>query len=137
MAAEEVTKPGQLRRRVHHANHDPLQAARDTSVQGLEHRVRGLTERDDEHVAIRTEVIKVLGNAQHAALALHVSREGTGDAGFRERLLKNFPGGGAHLPCGVFGHGADYSDAEKAPPPPIRDLENTRDAVEVAVKSRK
>src|SRR5579864_2275775 len=110
MSAKKIAKPGQLRRRIHHAHHNPLQPARDTRMQRLQHGMRSLSERDHEHVAIRAEMIKVLGNAQYAALALHVPREGTRDAGFRERLLKDLSRGRAHLPRAVLGHAADYNE---------------------------
>jgi hypothetical protein len=53
--------------------------------------------RNDRDTAEGIEIVKILADAQHSALTIHISLKGFIDAGFRQSVLEKLAGSNTHL----------------------------------------
>src|SRR3981081_1637287 len=97
MSTKKVAEPMRLRTRLHRAGDDSFKIISSLNFQGAHHRVRGLADGDYEHAIVRVKIVKVLGNAQHPALARNMALESSIDAGFAQRAFEKMPRQNPHL----------------------------------------
>ena len=98
MSAAKIAKAAHLRGGLDRTGHDAFERRlADLLRQGLDHRVSGLADRDNQHARIRLQVVKIFADPQHSALTMHVPRKCPGNGSLGQRVTKDFAGGVAHL----------------------------------------
>src|SRR5579859_581446 len=89
MPTVKIAEAANLRCRLHRTRHNPLDGRPELLAEGFDHGVASLAQRDDAHLRIRVQVVKVFAHAQDAALAMHVSSESLFDGSLIQRMLKD------------------------------------------------
>src|SRR5262249_29027987 len=100
MAPRKVAVTRELRRLRAGIGDDALHGRPNLLRQALGHAMAGLAEGNSQYARIRLQVVEIVANAQHAALIVHVPRESPLDAGFVQRVRKDFSRHGAHVDFG-------------------------------------
>jgi hypothetical protein len=101
MASAEIAEASDLIRGFDGGGDDAFESATHLGFEGGGHGVGRLSDRDDEETMIRIEIVKVLSDAKHAAMAVNVAGEGAVDGRVSEGGGENVAGGLAH--AGEFG----------------------------------
>ncbi len=98
MSAAKITEAAHLRRRLDRTRHNTLERSRaDLLCQRLHHRMSGFADGNHQHARIRMQIVKVLADAQHPALTIHMPRKCLGNRSLGQRVAKDFPGRITHL----------------------------------------
>jgi hypothetical protein len=93
MAAFEISEAVHLRSGIDGTGDDALEGAADLGFERFDESVSGFANGDYENARIGVEVVEIIANAQDSALAVDVTGEGFGDAGFGESALEDRAGG--------------------------------------------
>ena len=59
--------------------------------------MRRFADGDHQHAVVGIEIVQVLANAKHPAIAIHVALKCPVNAGFRESMLKQMTRGDPHV----------------------------------------
>jgi hypothetical protein len=98
MSAAKITKPAYLRGRLDRIRHNALERGLTHLLpERLHHRMSGLPDGDYYDPRIRLEIVKILADAQHSTLTMHMPRKPRCDRSFSQRAKKNLTGGIPHL----------------------------------------
>ncbi len=71
----------------------------------IDHGLRRFADGDHQHAVVGIEIVQVLADAQHSAIAIHVALKRPVDAGFREGMLKQMTRGDSHVQGKLFAIG--------------------------------
>jgi len=97
-------------------NNDPFEMAAGSRFERLNHGVSGFADRDHKNAMVGMQIVQIVANAQHAMVALDATDKRFGNAGFRERLLKNVARAVTHaleLQVGGGRHQRNYNDGRR------------------------
>ena len=97
MAAAKVAKASHLRNRIDRTGHDAFEAIARLHFQRIDHGMRGFADGDHQHAVVGIEVVQVFANAEHSAIAIHVTLKCPVDAGFGESVLEQVTRGDPHV----------------------------------------
>jgi hypothetical protein len=101
MPALEISEAVHLRSRINRSGDNTFEAAADLGFESFDKSVPGFANGDYENARIGVEVVEIIADAQDSALAVDVTGEGFGDAGFGESALEDRAGGVAQQEPGV------------------------------------
>ena len=105
MASAKVAKTPNLRNRIDRTGHDAFEAIARLHFKRIDHGMRRFADGDHQHALVRIEVMQVLADAQHSAIAIHMTLKCPVDAGFLEGMLKQVAGGDPHVQRKLFAVG--------------------------------
>ncbi len=97
MPSAKITEASQLRSRVDRTGDDAFEAVSRLHFERIHHGVRRFADGDHEHAIVRIEIVQVFADAEHSAIAIHVTLKRPVDAGFGESVLEQMARGDPHV----------------------------------------
>src|ERR1700687_1453383 len=107
MCAAKIAETAHLAGGLNRRCDDAFEAAAELGFESGGHGVRGLADRNHEDAMEGIEMVQVVADAQDAALAVHITGEGTFDGSVLQGGVEYLTGDVAHAPELLVAHGRD------------------------------
>ncbi len=88
MPSAKVAEAPHLRDGIDRTGHNPFETIPRLHLERVEHGMRRFSDGDYKNAVIRIEVMQVFADAEHAAIAIHMTLERPIDACVSERVLE-------------------------------------------------